>query len=41
MMDILGDMDVWDIVSGTETLPTIETLQSDWQKKDWKALRAI
>ena len=41
MMDILGDMDVWDIVSGTETLPAIETLQPDWQKKDRKALRAI
>ncbi|OJT11738.1 Retrovirus-related Pol polyprotein from transposon TNT 1-94, partial [Trametes pubescens] len=41
MQDILAELELWEYVSGNNTLPANTTQQSAWCKKDAKALRAI
>lgn len=41
MQDILAELELWEYVSGDNTLPTDTAQQSAWRKKDAKALRAI
>lgn len=43
MMDLLGELEVWDVVDGTETEPSDLTMSGGkaWKKKDRKALGII